>query len=176
MCSCVKEVNTTGKSQKQLELQLGVCMLKSAQPFHREIKRDYNIDVRSDINNEQKMEELGSHFGMIMVTGCPEVLEKFMGPSFFDDSSGDQSEMQMINGRITKIEKQDFIVFSIAGDNRVLTKLYWISRVDSDIDLPNDFQSLLNKRVTVSYVSTEIFDQRTQQYKSVNVIASLQTD
>ncbi|WP_435524158.1 hypothetical protein [Chryseobacterium indoltheticum] len=77
----------------------------------------------------------------------------------------------MINGTVSKIEKENFIVFHVVGENKMLNKLYWISSVDSNLDLPKEYQTLLNKKVNISYFTMEIFDPKINDYKTLNIIS-----
>lgn len=176
MCTCAKEMKTEAKTSKQIEFELGICMMKIAMPYRDEIMRDFNIDLRNDIGKEDKMIKLGETFGMIIINDCPEIFQKIMPASYFDDEDPYSKEVKMLNGVISKIEKNDFVIFHITGDNRVLTKLHWVSKIESNLDLPVEFQGLQGKRVNVSYHATEIFDPKFNQYRSVNMITSLKTD
>ncbi|WP_449397712.1 hypothetical protein [Chryseobacterium wanjuense] len=91
--------------------------------------------------------------------------------------SAQEAEAQLlINGTITKIEKDNFVVFHVVGDNKNLTKLYWISNIESNLDLPKEYNSLINKKVSISYYTSEIFDVKINDYKNLNIILSLKTD
>ena len=176
MCSCTRNVKPEGKSQKKLEFELGLCMLKVAKPYHRELKRDYDIDIKGVFNNDAHLTELGEVFAMLMVNECPDIFKTFITDSYLGEDDPSSQRTKVLNGTISKIEKSDFVVFHLTGDNRVLTKLHWISKIESDLDLPSVYASLQNRRVTVSYYTAELFDPKTNQYRSINLITSLRTE
>ncbi|MBB4805824.1 hypothetical protein HNP38_001096 [Chryseobacterium defluvii] len=142
--------------------------------FEKELKRDYNIDVSNMTSeaNDKAMEELFSSVGMLMATECSDLFLDIMGKS----EEEAESPQLMLNGTITKIEKENFVVFHLVGENKTLNKLYWVSAVESDLDLPKEYNSLLNKKVNITYYTAEIFDAKTNNYRNLNVISSLKTD
>ncbi len=175
MCSCSQKIKTAGKSQKKLEVELGLCMLQVSKLYRRELKRDYNIDIETAVTSEQDLTQMGEVFGMLMLNDCPEVFSTFISDTYLGEDEPAAATTKMLNGTISKIEKDDFVVFHLSGDNRVLTKLHWISKVESDLDLPAEYLKLQNRRVTVSYFQADLFDPKTNQYRSVNLLTSLRS-
>ena len=112
--------------------------------------------------------------GLMMLGECTEVFKQII-----DNPEQEQDDVvseQFIAGKIVKIEKGNFIVFHLVGENRVLNKFYWLTTIESTLDLPKEYSSLLNKNVTISYYSAEIFDASINDYKNVNIISSLKTE
>lgn len=174
-CDCVKSIKTEGKSSSAITAELGVCMLKATMPFSKEIKKDYNIDPTADIMDSAKMEQLGIKMGILMAEECQ---EEFLKIAQYSDEAegGKESSELLINGTVSKIEKENFIVFHVVGENKILNKLYWISSVDSNLDLPKEYQTLMNKKVSISYFTMEIFDPKINDYKTLNIISTLKTE
>jgi hypothetical protein len=174
-CDCVKSIKTEGKTNTAITSELGVCMLKAAMPFSKEIKKDYNIDPTADMMDSAKMEQLGIKMGILMAEECQ---EEFLKMAQFSDEEASVSESSelLINGTVSKIEKENFIIFHVIGENKMLNKLYWISSVDSNLDLPKEYQTLMNKKVNISYFTMEIFDPKINDYKTLNIISTLKTE
>lgn len=173
-CDCVKSIKTEGKNSSAITAELGVCMLKATMPFSKEIKKDYNIDPTADIMDSAKMEQLGIKMGILMAEECQEEFLKIA--QYSDEEAGKESSELLINGTVSKIEKENFIVFHVVGENKMLNKLYWISSVDSNLDLPKEYQTLMNKKVNISYFTMEIFDPKINDYKTLNIISTLKTE
>ncbi len=173
VCECVKNIDATNKTKKEMSTQFGLCAFKHAASYKKELKRDFGIDLVADIANEEKMENFGVQVGMMMVTECPDVFSKVMGDE--GDSGAESSEL-LINGTVSKIEKDNFVVFHIVGENKNLTKFYWVSTIESNLDLPKEYNGLVNKKVNISYYTTEIFDAKINDYRNLNIISSLKTD
>lgn len=174
-CDCVKSIKTDGKDNSTITAELGVCMLKATAPFSKEIKKDYNIDPTADMMDSAKMEQLGIKMGILMAEECQEEFLKIAQYSE-DESDGKESSELLISGTVSKIEKENFIVFHVVGENKMLNKLYWISSVNSNLDLPKEYQTLMNKKVNISYFTMEIFDLKINDYKTLNIISTLKTE
>jgi len=174
-CDCITKVGDEIKDPKTREMKLGLCMITASMPYSKELKRDYNIDVDNvGGENDKSFEELGGKIGLLMATECSDVFMKIFVEN--DDASNNSGSELLLNGTVKKIEKENFIVFHIVGENNNLTKFYWVSNIESNLDLPKEYNSLLNKKVNVSYYTTEIFDMKINDYRNLNVISSLKTD
>lgn len=178
VCECVKKIDVTNKTDNERHTQFGLCAFKHYQPYKKELKKDFNIDLVSDMGNTTKMKEFGIQVGLLMMAECPEAFNTIMKDEIekAQEVEDVESSEMLINGKITKIEKENFVVFHLVGDNKVLNKFYWISNVESDIDLPKEYQSLLNKKVNIGYYNTQIFDTKISDYKNLNVISSIKTE
>lgn len=176
-CKCVKENVKEGSTEKQTELQFGICMFKVSSPYKKEIKNEFGIDL-NDFTNKQNMYELGKQFGMIMALECPEVFEKFMDKenSISDNYIEENTTDLLMHGEVAKIDKDAFVIFYLKGDNGILTKFYWVSNVESNIELEKKYNELVGKKVNVSYYSTDIFDYKISEYRKVNILTMLKTE
>lgn len=179
-CECISNLKKENKSQKQTQLEVGLCILKTSVPYSQEIKKDYGIDLKKDMGNEEKMESFGLQMAELMLPNCSEILMNYW---LKEDSSLDQENIdaadsgeQMINGIITKIDEENSVVFYLVGDNKILNKFYWISKIESNLDMPKEFRTIKDKRVTISYYSAEIFDIKISDYRKINIISTLKTE
>ncbi len=175
-CDCLKTINTEDKDKKTITSQFGLCMLKTAMPYSKEIKRDYGIDLSKDIANNEKMKELGIQMGMLMLNECQELFEKITESDKDTENAEENDSYLLFSGTVKKIEKENFVIFHIVGENKTLTKFYWVSNVESDLDLPKEYNALVGKKVNLSYYTTEIFDAKINDYKNLNILSSLKTD
>lgn len=177
-CDCLRNIKTNDEDKRAVTTQVGLCMYKTALPFNKEIKRDYNIDLSKDIGNNEKMKDLGVQMGILMLNECQELFTKLSEDKKSEENKdGEESNSELlINGTITKIEKENFVIFHVVGENKNLTKFYWVSNIESNLDLPKEYNSLINKKVSISYYTTEIFDAKINDYRNLNIISSLKTD
>ena len=164
-----------------MQMQLGLCFIKASTPYKDQIKKEYGIDLSKDISNESKMEELGEKLGILMVSECADTFINFVDQSGFADeyaqeSSAEVNSAEFMNGEITKIEKDAFVIFYLKGDNGILTRFYWISNVDSNIELEKKYQDLVGKKVNITYYSADIFDHKINDYRKVNILSMLKTE
>ncbi|WP_449397711.1 hypothetical protein [Chryseobacterium wanjuense] len=78
-CDCVAKVKSENKNSKNLEAQLGICMLKASSPYAAELKRDYNIDIsKTDAfgDDNKAMDDFAGAIGIAMVSECSDVFWK----------------------------------------------------------------------------------------------------
>lgn len=179
VCKCTGELDTKNKTKSQITSQFGLCAFKYATPYKKELKRDFGVDILEDLSNQKKMESFGVQVGMLMINNCPEVFAKIMDSEKTEATETVEAEdisYQLVNGTVSKIEKDNFIAFHIVGDNKNLNKFYWISSIESNLDLPKEYTNLLNKKVNISYYTAEIFDSKINDYRNLNIISSLKTD
>lgn len=72
-CTCLKELDRTVHKGEALQMQLGLCMMKVATPYEKELRKQYKVDMsRLDQGTGEKLGEL---VGMRLVGVCPEFLE-----------------------------------------------------------------------------------------------------
>lgn len=175
-CKCVKDVKKENLTKKQIEFQFGICMFKVANPYKAEIKKEFGIDI-SDFSKKENMYKLGTEIGILMAQECPDVFEQFI-PEDKNDTQTEEvvSSEELMNGEITKIEKDTFVIFYLKGDNGILTRFYWISNVDSNIELEKKYQDLVGKKVNITYYSADIFDHKINDYRKVNILSMLKTE
>lgn len=174
-CDCISKVGDESKDSKTREVKFGLCMITASMPYSKELKRDYNIDVSNlDDENGKSFEELGEKIGLLMATECSDVFIKLFAEN--DETSVNSGSVLLLSGTLKKIEKENFVIFHIVGDYNNLTKFYWVSPVESNLDLPKEYNSLLHKKVSISYYPAEIFDVKINDYRNVNIISGLKTD
>ena len=116
-----------------------------------------------------------------MVSECADTFINFVDQSGLADeyaqgSSAEENPAEFMNGEITKIEKDAFVIFYLKGDNGILTRFYWISNVDSNIELEKKYQDLVGKKVNITYYSADIFDHKINDYRKVNILSMLKTE
>ena len=161
-CSCVSETKEIeDKSEKQMAL--GLCILQGAEPFSKELMRDYDIDFN---NIDEDGEKLGKLIGVKMVRFCPEVFEAM-------SDEDEESEVFVFEGKVSGINKKGFVYFTIKNDEGRSSKYYWLTYVASEIDIANNFESFSGKNVLVKYRVLEIFDPKINDYRNINVLVSL---
>ena len=180
-CKCIGEIKLEKKSKEMMQMQLGLCFIKVSTPYKEQIKKEYGIDLSKDITNDEKMGELGEKLGILMVSECADTFINFVDQSGFADeyaqeSSAQENSAEFMNGEITKIEKDAFVIFYLKGDNGILTRFYWISNVDSNIELEKKYQDLVGKKVNITYYSADIFDHKINDYRKVNILSMLKTE
>lgn len=169
-CECFKKVKAENTDPRILETKLGFCIVNAAEPYTRELKKEYNLDILRDESSQT-----GKLVATWILKECPDLFMEMIDHEEKSDAKGQSSEMS-VSGTVSRIEKEGFVVFHIVGADGNLTKLHWITAVQSGLDLPKEYLSLLQKKVTVRYYRSEIFDAGINSYRNLNIISALKKD
>lgn len=161
-CECSKKMNDT-ISQERLYMELGVCMIKASEPYKKQLKKDYNINLE---NIDAEGEALGKVIGIRMASICPDLLIKISEQADKKKSDNDQ---ETFTGRVTKIEKDFFTIFTVNYEGKSL-KFYWLTNAESNVELINQYTQLFDKDVKVKYRVNLLFDPKIGDYRNFNII------
>lgn len=169
-CECIEKLPKSD-SEDERNMAIGVCMIKSAAPYKKQLKKYHKIDV-SDFSNTKNMESLGALVGMEMATSCPDALMSLVGDSLDEDDIEESSDT--MSGTITKIDKDLFVCFSIKSkDSGKTNKYYWLNEIETNMDLKEDYNNLVDKTVRFEFVTQELFDPKINDYRVFNIITEI---
>lgn len=173
-CDCLSTVSDTLNTER-FHMEIGLCMINAANPYIKELKKDYKIDL-SKINPTQG-EELGRIIGLRMASVCPDAMMKMVGKlnnnSNKNNNSNSVSE-NSVQGKITAIVDDKFVEFSIKDEQGKISKYYWLTFIESNSDLSANYKTLTDKFVKVTFISQEFFDARIGEYRAFNIIKKLE--
>lgn len=165
-CECVNKIPDSEDKNKQA-MQIGVCMLEASMPYKDKIKKDLKIDLG---NVSRDAERFGEIIGVKMATVCPDALMKMAD---FDDSEDDVTSREF-TGKIVAIDDNKIVEFSVKDSSNRLTKFYWLTFIESNIELTTQYKNLKDKDVNIVYITQEFFDSRIGEYRFFNVILNLE--
>lgn len=170
-CECIG-VSEKPLSKEEYNAKLGFCIIESATPYKKKLKKDFEIDM---LQIEKHGKELGELIGIQMVTSCPNIiLEIAKVNNEFEDTTEIINNEKTIEGKITKIEKKQFVVFSLKDVSGKNKKFIWLHQIDSSIDLFSNYKDLKSKSVKIIYTEQEYFDPNIDEYRVFNVIIKIQ--
>jgi hypothetical protein len=168
-CSCTDTISDTTNSE-QYYMQLGVCMIVASTPYKKQIKKDYKIDID---NLGDDGEKIGKIIGVKMASVCPKTLARIAQVAK-KEKQQPANEEQTIKGIITNIENDCFMVFSLKDDIGKITKLYWLTFIDTKIELTNHYKSYIGEPVTITYKIQEFFDPKINEYRQFFIISKIE--
>ena len=164
-CSCVSELENPEDIN---ELNLGLCIIQEAIKYQDEIKRDYGIDMA---NIDREGEELGRIVGMKMLNTCPEEITRIVNATYPEEDS--PASEDSVTGEIKAVGQGDFIYFSLTDSDGRTSKFYWLTFVESEFDLQNNYKQLAGRRVSIDYTVYEFYDSNLGEYRNYNVIDAI---
>ena len=165
-CECADslplQLNTSERN-----MRLGLCMINACEPYSAELLRDHQIDLkRIDVQGE----ELGVLVGIKMATVCPEKLIQIV-----EDAAEDAviTEQLSSTGVVVGIDGEDFVCFTIKDVDGRKSKYYWLTYVESDLNLETTYKELIGRQVYFDYAVDDFYDARISGYRNVNYLISI---
>ena len=169
-CDCISKVSET-LDYEQYTQELGLCMIVAAEPYRKQLKKDHNINFDKI---EVDAEKLGKLIGFKMASVCPNALLAVSKKSPDKSAVADADVSKSYDGTITKLEKDFFVVLHVKDGEGKTNKFYWLTFIDSDVDLVERYDSLIGTPVEVTYRTEEWFDPKIKEYRQFSVIEKLE--
>lgn len=168
-CECTIKI-PEDVSNQEYTARLGVCMLEAAVPYEEKLLKDYGIDMKKI---DTQGEELGRIIGMKMAGKCPSVIAKMS--SMLNENGEVELESDFINleGEVTAINKSKFVEFTIKDEQGKASKYNWLGVIKSDLDIENEYETLIDKKVKITFKKQKYFDPRINEYKLFKIINSI---
>jgi hypothetical protein len=167
-CNCVSKVSQT-LDNEQYTQELGICMIVAAEPYRKQLKKDHNIDFdKIDVDGEK----LGKLIGIKMAAVCPDLILAVAKRSGNSESASVESKS--FEGTITKIENDFFVVLHIKDDSGKTNKFYWLTYVESGMEVADRYDSMVGSSIALTYRSEEFFDPKIKEYRSFSIIEKLE--
>ncbi len=174
ICECIENVPDS-LNEQEYSMRFGICILEKAMPYKKKLKKDFKINLDKDITSESR--KLGELFGIKMASACPSVLmeaTKLMGLDNYDEEIVETSEVvKTIEGLVTKIDNSPFVTLSVKDESGKTTKLVWLTFIQSEMELTDEYNSLFGKSIEVSYIEQEFFDPKIEEYRNFKVISKI---
>jgi len=159
-CECLSEKNLEGKTQQEIEVQFGFCILGSVSKNKKEFDEMYGGKSIMEID----MEKFGEEIGLQLTGLCPDV---FMNLDLGPDEE-ESVELNVELGKIISIEKKQFNTINLEiGDGSVLKFLWLWDFEGSDILIKNQYK---NKWINIFYSSLLLYDAEKKSYVNYKVI------
>jgi hypothetical protein len=102
-CECLnaKKIDYSKMNKKEMQTQVGVCMIQSYSSHLSEFKPEDKISF----DDEKGMQNLGEKVAMKMMVSCPEIIMEMGKRSIDEDDSIEEvKEIAFIEGEVTEIK------------------------------------------------------------------------
>lgn len=170
-CNCTEKLSPS-LSKDDFTMQFGLCMIAAASDYKKEIKKDYKLNMDNVEEIESKGEKLWANIAIKMATVCPKSFSKLADEG--KDEAVAAVATSSLEGVVTQIEKNLFVTFYVKDASGKITKLYWLSFIESSLDLTTKYNTLLNKKVTFTYETKDFFDPKINDFRAFNIITQIQ--
>ncbi|MFC6996425.1 hypothetical protein [Rufibacter roseus] len=170
-CDCFsKALKEKDGNKEAVTMQIGLCMMKAAQPYNAQLKKDHGIDLLGGKDMNSEGEKLGRIVGMKMLSFCPDVL---VAVSEFNGGDEEAEPIKTFEGEVVSIQDQQFVVFTVKDSNGKTNNFLWLTYFQSTPTLTDNYRKILNKQVSITYQEMELYDPRIKELKKYNVINGL---
>jgi hypothetical protein len=182
-CECIENLKPKG-NKEQIAGQLGICMIQASLPYKKELKKDHKVDLEK--MNEKEGQKLGTLIGFKLAGVCPESLLKMtslmkneMDEIIVEELTEEEfiNDSKQLKGKITNIEKNLFVILTVQENNGKTTKLLWLNFVQSNIDLPTKWETLIGENVNITYnTNAQFFDPKINDYRIFLIVEKLNVE
>lgn len=171
-CDCLLEVDRNEHKGEALQMQLGLCMMKSAAPYEKELRKQYKVDFsRLDAGAGEK---LGEMVGMRLVGVCPEFLQIVADMESAPAATTVEVVTTTVTGVVTGLRDRQFstiLVKDVSGRTVELLRLEHFQNADMLAGA-----SATGVKGTFSYTVRELYDPVAGTYRSHNVLVGLEPE
>lgn len=174
VCGCVGEKSSENLTSEEVEIQLGLCMIKSYGKYKERLDK-YMVVSLDDGNS---LEMLGQEIGFKMLEICPDTFMTF-AKDLIEDEITEQSNMTSkgssttVLGELVKITEDQFNTLIFKGENKREYKLLWMEYFEGQ-ELLSDVKALKKSSIRVSYESKEMYDPKLKDYRTYHVVRKLE--
>ncbi|MBC8756440.1 hypothetical protein H2O64_17330 [Kordia sp. YSTF-M3] len=174
VCECVSEKSSEGLTKEEVEIQLGLCMMKSYGKYKDRLDK-YLVVSLDDANS---LEVLGQEIGFKMLELCPDTFMVF-AKDLIEDEIKEQSNAPSkgsntaVLGNVVKLTNDQFNIVTFKGENKREYKLLWLEYFEGQ-ELLSDVKNLKKSKMKVSYESKEMYDPKLKDYRTYKVLRKLE--
>ncbi|MCB0773262.1 MAG: hypothetical protein KJZ58_08705 [Flavobacteriales bacterium] len=179
-CECLRDMDST-MTKEEMQTTLGLCMLQAAEPYQKQLKKKYKVDLaRSDKNAE----EFGRMVGFRMASKCPKTfgalsmrlnamdVEPPPPPPPGVGAGNYTAPAQSIVGKLTSVRSGQFLTLVVlTEDGRTLDFLLLgqAGNVANVLRQPDQGRGATGRW---SYSVQELFDPLSRTYRPYYVVAN----
>jgi hypothetical protein len=167
-CDCMNKLDPN-LAPKALEAAVSKCIETAALANMSGLVDEYKMDL----GDEAAAEKIGEKIGMKLVAKCPVFIE--LAQKFPDDEKEeDADKYEFVEGKVTTAVKSDFLTITVeetSGDIRVFYLIEYFSGAE---EITADLNKLKNKKVKIGYVTKQIFDKESNEFKERKVMVAFE--
>jgi len=164
-CDCITALDIKNMPKEKLTIELGLCMMKASQPYEKQLKQSYGIDMKKVDKGDG--EKLGRLVGLKMASSCPTFTD------LITKITSDEVETNSIEGTITDFVTEQFISIVIKDSDGRDQKIIWLEYFKNSEKL---LKSGKNKNVTIEFQERELYNPKFNDYIKYKVATGIRFD
>jgi hypothetical protein len=151
--------------------EFGICMIKMAEPYKKELKKDYNVDL--NLLNKETGEKLGRLVALKLVGNCP-FFKTLMQTEINNQIQKKEGEsVYEFSGVVKEIKQNQFVSITVENENNKTKEFLWLTEVAE-----NNISILKSKAifVKITYTQMELYEPKLNKYVIGYVLKSITTE
>lgn len=172
-CMSAKKTDLTKVNVEDLQMDLGICMLKS----YSEHSKDFDESSKINITDEEEMGAFGEKIAMKMINYCPDFIIELGKIAIAEDEAAafeeGKKQSASIEGVITEIKYDQFVTISVKDKNNRIHNLLLLNYFDT-ASLFTNGDVKKGTSVVISYSDTELYDSTSKDFRFYKVISGLE--
>jgi len=176
-CACLSEMpDIANKSQEELQIAIGQCMMKKSLEDFMALAQERNIDL----TDTEAMQKLGTEIGMDLVKADCKAMNAIMLKmaqgqikSGAPDKMDRVEEYKTAKGVVKNVVFGDFVYVTVLSGAKSI-QLVWSDFVTGGNTYAKNLLSLKNKTLEFSYVEKEVYSTRAKAYVTVKMISGIE--
>lgn len=167
-CECInkKNIDISKSSSKEIQAQLGMCMLTSYTAHKNELKPEDRVEFGDDSG----MEKLGESVALKMIDHCPNVILELGGKVNDDAPKGEVKEK--ISGQFLESKSNDFVTISVKDESGRIYSLLLLTFFENS-NLISDNLLKKNQKIEVEYAEQEFYDVKSKDFRLYKVLKGI---
>jgi len=173
-CACLSEMpNIANKSQEELQIAIGQCMMKKSLEDFMALAQERNIDL----TDTEAMQKLGTEIGMDLVKADCKAMNAIMLKMAQGQVKGgtpdEEDKVLDVSGTVTNVVVSDFVYVTVLSGAKS-TQLVWSDLVKGGNSYAKNLLSLKNKKHGFSYAEKEVYSTKSKAYITVKMITAIE--
>ena len=147
-CACISKNEFSKSSKQEIEIQLGLCMLESAN----------NNKLEVDVKDNGAMTKLGEAVGLKMAAICPKIFAYLI-----EDKKAKEQQLEIV-GKLKSIVEGDFNYVIVKDNAGREQKLIWLRYFKGSDELLENMGKLAGTKVRILYADLECYSPKAKSY------------
>jgi len=173
-CSCATGLDTT-LNEEERNMQLGLCMLQSAMPYQKELKKKHGIDLN---NIENEGERFGQLLGMRLAVQCPEFVALMARMNAAEEEAAATSTVPTVpvntfDGALSTVKSGQFLTLVVRKEDGATVELLFLDHaegVEQVLRRPDQGRGTVG---SWSYTTQDLFDPVSRSYRPFYVVKAV---
>jgi hypothetical protein len=177
-CACLgtKKLDYQKIDKKELQTQVGLCMIQSYTSHINEFKEEEKVQF----DDKDGMRKMGEKVALKMLVNCPEIILELGKSTQKEVSDEDDEELVVdepqdvfIEGQVTAIKKDQFVSLLVKDKNGRAYSFLLLDYFETASVLTNN-ELKVKDFVKVGYTEIELFDVATNELKYFKILTDIQ--